>query len=66
MVDYEHTPVTVADKRIVVVGGTSGIGEAITLGFASEGADVIPTSRNESKVETTADAVESLVRRRHG
>jgi len=55
---YDHTPVTVADKRAVVVGGTSGIGKAIALGFAAEGADVIATSRDETKVETTADAIE--------
>lgn len=60
MVDYEHTPVTVSGKRAVVVGGTSGIGQAMALGFASEGADVIATSRRESAVEETADEIESL------
>lgn len=59
MVDYEHTPVSVSDKRAVVIGGTSGIGQAIALGFASEGADVIATSRNEEKVEETAAAIEA-------
>lgn len=59
MGSYEHTPLTVADKRAVVVGGTSGIGQAIALGFAAEGADVIATSRCESVVEETADAIEA-------
>ncbi|UPM42843.1 SDR family NAD(P)-dependent oxidoreductase [Halocatena salina] len=58
MVSYEHTPVSVSDKRVVVVGGTSGIGQAIALGFGSEGADVIGTSRSEDKVDTTAAALE--------
>jgi len=58
MVEYTHTPVTVEDKRAVVVGGTSGIGQAIALGFATEGADVIATSRGEDKVEETATALE--------
>ncbi len=58
MVAYEHTPVTVSGKRAVVIGGTSGIGQAIALGFASEGADVIATSRTESAVEETAAAIE--------
>jgi len=58
MVAYEHTPVTVTDKRAVVVGGTSGIGQAIALGFATEGADVIATSRSEDAVAETADAIE--------
>lgn len=58
MVSYEHTPVTVEDKRAIVIGGTSGIGQAISLGFASEGADVIATSRSEDAVEETAAAIE--------
>ena len=57
MVEYEHEPVTVADKRAVVVGGTSGIGQAIALGFAEEGADVVATSRGESAVDETAAAL---------
>jgi len=59
MVDYEHTPVSVENKRALVVGGTSGIGEAISLGFASEGADVVATSRSEEKVAATADELEA-------
>ncbi|WP_226007021.1 SDR family NAD(P)-dependent oxidoreductase [Natrinema salinisoli] len=58
MVEYQHSPVTVADKRAVVVGGTSGIGQAIALGFAEEGADVIATSRNETNVDETASEIE--------
>jgi NAD(P)-dependent dehydrogenase (short-subunit alcohol dehydrogenase family) len=60
MVAYEHTPVSVDGKRAVVVGGTSGIGQAIALGFASEGADVVATSRTEDAVDETADAIEDL------
>ena len=58
MVSYEHTPVSIDGKRAVVVGGTSGIGQAIALGFASEGADVLATSRSEDAVEETASAIE--------
>jgi NAD(P)-dependent dehydrogenase (short-subunit alcohol dehydrogenase family) len=50
-------------KVAVVVGGTSGIGRAIALGFAESGADVIPTSRREEQVETTAREIEELGRR---
>lgn len=60
MVEYEHTPVSARDKRAVVIGGTSGIGQAIALGFATEGADVLATSRREDAVEETAAAIESL------
>jgi len=58
MIDYDHSPVTVSGKRAVVVGGTSGIGQAITMGFAEEGADVIATSRSEERVEETASELE--------
>ncbi|EJN57634.1 SDR family NAD(P)-dependent oxidoreductase [Halogranum rubrum] len=58
MDSYEHTPVTMSDKRAVVIGGTSGIGQAIALGFAAEGADVVATSRRESAVDETATAIE--------
>ena len=50
-------------KVAVVVGGTSGIGRAIALGFAQAGADVIPTSRREEQVETVAREIEELGRR---
>lgn len=56
----EHTPVTVADKRAVVIGGTSGIGEAIALGFAAEGADVVASSRTPAKVVDTAERLRNL------
>ncbi|ELY97656.1 3-oxoacyl-ACP reductase [Natrialba aegyptia DSM 13077] len=58
MEDYSHTPVTVSGKRAVVVGGTSGIGQALALGFAADGADVIATSRSEDKVDETATLLE--------
>lgn len=60
MDEIDHTPVSVAGKRAVVVGGTSGIGEAIALGFAADGADVIATSRSEDAVAATADRIEDL------
>jgi len=54
---YEHDPVTVAGKSAVVIGGTSGLGKAIALGFAADRADVIATSRDETKVRETAEAL---------
>ncbi|MFB6106420.1 MAG: SDR family NAD(P)-dependent oxidoreductase [Halobacteriaceae archaeon] len=52
--DRYSQPVTVEGKRAVVVGGTSGIGRAIALGFAEDGADVVATSRREGAVAETA------------
>ncbi len=47
----------------VVVGGTSGIGLALTQGLAAAGADVIPISRRADMVDQAANSVESLGRK---
>lgn len=47
-------------KVAVVIGGTSGIGKAITLGLAQSGADVVPLSRSIEKVQDTANEVEKI------
>ncbi len=47
----------------VVVGGTSGIGRAISLGLADAGADIIPVSRSAEKVRDTVRDIESKGRR---
>ena len=57
MTEYNHNPVTVKDKTAVVIGGTSGIGEAIALSFAESGADVVASSRNQKRVRDTADSI---------
>jgi NAD(P)-dependent dehydrogenase (short-subunit alcohol dehydrogenase family) len=54
---YTHHPVTVEGKTAVVIGGTSGIGEAIALSFASDGADVVATSRTPERVADTAERI---------
>lgn len=55
----DYPSVTVQGKTAVVIGGTSGIGEAIALSFAEDGADVVATSRTPSAVEATAERIES-------
>jgi len=48
------------DKVAVVLGGTSGIGQAIAKGFAQAGAVTIASSRDQAKVDATADELEAL------
>lgn len=45
-------------KTAVVIGGTSGIGRALSHGLAEAGADVIASSRRAEQVEETAKEIE--------
>lgn len=47
----------------VVIGGTTGIGLALTKGLAAAGADVVPVSRRAEAVAAAASAVEAAGRR---
>ena len=47
----------------VVIGGTSGIGQAIATGLALAGANIICSSRREDQVEAASSVIESLGRR---
>jgi NAD(P)-dependent dehydrogenase (short-subunit alcohol dehydrogenase family) len=47
----------------VVVGGTSGIGRAIALGFAEAGADVVVSGRRAELIDTVAKEIEAKGRR---
>lgn len=45
-------------KVAVILGGTSGIGQAIAQGYVAAGATVIASSRDQKKVDATADEIE--------
>src|ERR1700761_4619870 len=47
----------------VVMGGTSGIGRALALGFAEAGADVVASGRREPLVNEVAGEIENLGRK---
>lgn len=46
-------------RTAVVLGGTSGIGQAIARGFRLAGANVVASSRDQAKVEAMADELEA-------
>ena len=52
-----------SDKVAVVIGGTSGIGRALSLGLAEAGADVVPSGRRKENVDKVASEIESSGRR---
>ena len=45
-------------KTAIVIGGTCGIGRALSLGLADSGADVIASARRREPVEETASEIE--------
>ena len=58
-----HPLLELTNKTAVVIGGTSGIGLALTKALAQAGADVIPSSRRAEQVRSAALEVEGLGRR---
>jgi len=58
-----HPLLDLTNKTAVVIGGTSGIGLAITRALAQAGANVVPTSRRDEQVRAAAAEVETLRRR---
>ncbi len=58
-----HPLLELTNKTAVVIGGTSGIGLALTKALAQAGADVVPSSRRAEQVRSAALDVEGLGRR---
>lgn len=52
-----------SSRVAVVLGGTSGIGRALSIGLAEHGADVVPSGRRESHVDEVCRAIEATGRR---
>ena len=49
-----HPLLDLTNQTAVVIGGTSGIGLALTEALAQAGADVVPTGRRAEQVRTAA------------
>jgi NAD(P)-dependent dehydrogenase (short-subunit alcohol dehydrogenase family) len=58
-----HPLLDLTNKTAVVIGGTSGIGLALTRGLAEAGANVVPTGRRAEHVKKAAAGVVALGRR---
>ena len=50
------------DKSAIITGGGRGIGKAIALGFANQGAHIVVAARTESEVIAVAEKVKELGR----
>jgi len=57
-----HPQLDLTNKTAVVIGGTSGIGLALTKALAQAGANVVPSGRRGELVRKAAAEVESLGR----
>ena len=58
-----HPLLDLTGKTAVVIGGTSGIGLALSKGLAQAGANVVPTGRRAEQVRNAAAEVVALGRR---
>ena len=61
--DSVRSALSLEGRTAVVLGGTSGIGRAISLGLAAAGADVVAAARRAAEVAETADAIEAAGRK---
>jgi NAD(P)-dependent dehydrogenase (short-subunit alcohol dehydrogenase family) len=58
-----HPRLDLASRTAVVIGGTSGIGLAISKGLAQGGASVVPTGRRTELIRSAAAEIEKIGRR---
>jgi 3-oxoacyl-[acyl-carrier protein] reductase len=57
--------ISFSGKRVIVAGGSRGIGRSIALGFASAGASVSICARGQATLDATAGELQALGARAH-
>lgn len=65
MTETRFDPFTLADKRILVTGSTSGLGKTIALTCARMGAEVICTGRDPERLAQTLTELQAISPRAH-
>ena len=58
-----HPKLDLTSKTAVVIGGTAGIGLALSKGLAEAGANVVPTGRRTELIRSAAAEIEKLDRK---
>ena len=58
-----YSQLDLTGKTAVVIGGTSGIGRALSVGLAHAGANVVPTGRRENLIHAVAGDIRKLGRK---
>lgn len=59
----QERPMKLQGKSALITGASKGIGRAIALAFAAEGADIVATARNTAELAELEQAVKALGRR---
>jgi hypothetical protein len=57
--------ITLANKRVLITGGSRGLGAEISQVFADAGADLVITGRDRAGLEQTREVVRALGRKCH-
>lgn len=58
-----YSRLDLTSKTAVVIGGTSGIGRTLAIGFAQSGANVVSTGRREDLVRSVTEEIRALGRK---
>lgn len=56
-ISYSSPEATLSSKKIIITGGGRGLGYAMAKKFASEGAEVLITGRNEETLSSAAEEI---------